>query len=68
MSRKYVRGMIRAKAEKMGAKPSRYVHNYWNAMMIKKYGVQTRAVNVWRGALKRVPVCAKRRQPKVEES
>lgn len=67
MSRKYARGMIRAKAEKIGAKPSRYVHNYWNAMMIKKYDVQARAVNVWRGSLKRVPVCIKKREPKGEE-
>ena len=47
--RKYIRAMLRGKAEKIGAKPSKYVNREFDRMQVKKYGVERREINKARG-------------------
>lgn len=47
--RKYVRAMLRGEAEKIGAKPSKYVNREFNRLQIKKYGETEREVNKAKG-------------------
>ena len=47
--RKYIRAMLRGKAEKIGAKPSKYVNREFDRMQVKKYGVEKREINKARG-------------------
>ena len=47
--RKYIRAMLRGKAEKIGAKPSKYVNREFDRMQIKKHGVEKREINKARG-------------------
>lgn len=43
--RKYIRGMIRGEAEKIGAKPSKWVNREFDRRQVKKYGVERREIN-----------------------
>lgn len=47
--RKYIRAMLRGKAEKFGAKPSKYVNSEFDRIQIKKYGVDNREINKAKG-------------------
>jgi hypothetical protein len=51
--RKYIRKMIRSKAEKKGAKASRYVRSTFNNLQIKKHGSKKRWINQAKGTHKR---------------
>lgn len=51
--RKYIRYMLRKKAEKMGVKPSKYVKEEFNLIQIKRYGRRVRRMNQARGTHKR---------------
>lgn len=50
--RKYIRYMIRKKAEDMGVKPSRFVKKEFDRMQIKIYGRRVRKLNQARGTHK----------------
>lgn len=43
--RKYIRAMLRGKAEKIGAKPSKWVNREFDRRQVKKYGVEKREIN-----------------------
>ena len=43
--RKYIRAMIRGEAEKIGAKPSKWVNREFDRRQVKKYGVEKREIN-----------------------
>lgn len=47
--RKYIRAMLRGEAEKIGAKPSKYVNREFDRIQIKKYGIEKREINKARG-------------------
>lgn len=47
--RKHIRHMMRIAAEKKGEKPSRAVHQSWEARQVRKHGWNGRAVNVAKG-------------------
>lgn len=47
--RKYIRLMLKNKAEKEGFKSSTYVHNNFEEMQIKKYGATNRLKNKAKG-------------------
>lgn len=51
--RKYIRRMLRAKGERMGVKPSRYVAREFDRRQIKKYGELGRLINQAKGTHKR---------------
>lgn len=51
--RKYIRYMLRKKAEKMGVKASQYVSKEFNKIQIKKYGYLKRKINQLKGTHKR---------------
>ena len=52
--RKYVRNILRSKAERMRVKASRYVGSEFNDMQVEKYGAVYRKVNQARGTHKRI--------------
>ena len=61
--RKYIRKMLRAKAERMGVKPSRYVSREFDKYQVKKYGATRRRIaqaigthkrKVWRSRIEAV--------------
>ena len=47
--RKYIRAMIRGEAEKIGAKPSKWVNREFDRRQVKQYGVETREINKAKG-------------------
>ena len=47
--RKYIRAMLHGKAEKIGAKPSKYVNREFDRRQVKKYGVEGREINKAKG-------------------
>ena len=47
--RKYIRAMLHGEAEKIGAKPSKYVSREFDRRQVKKYGVEAREINKARG-------------------
>lgn len=47
--RKHIRAMLRGEAEKMGAKPSKWVRSEFDRYQIKKYGVEKREINKAKG-------------------
>lgn len=47
--RKYIRNMLRNRAEKKGVKPSRYVRSEFDRLQIKKYGDTVRKINQAKG-------------------
>ena len=51
--RKYIRNMLRAEAERMGVKPSRYVSKEWDRRQVDKYGEPRRRINQAKGTHKR---------------
>lgn len=51
--RKYIRAMSRGEAEKMGAKPSKWVRNEFDRYQIKKYGGKRRKINRAKGTHRR---------------
>lgn len=51
--RKYIRLMLKNKAEKEGIKSSRYVHDTFEKMQIKKYGATKRSINKAKGTAPR---------------
>ena len=48
--RKYIRSMLRNTAEKEKIKASKYVHDNFEEMQIKKYGATRRKINEAKGA------------------
>ena len=61
--RKIIRSMLRAKAEDMGVKPSRYVSREFDSYQVKKYGrirrricqaIGTHKRKVWRSRIEAV--------------
>lgn len=51
--RKHIRAMLRGKAEKMGAKPSKWVRSEFDRYQIKKYGDKRRKINRAKGTHRR---------------
>lgn len=51
--RKYVRNMLRSKAERMRVKPSRYVGSKFNDIQVEKYGSTRRKINQAKGTHRR---------------
>lgn len=51
--RKYIRKMLRAKAERMGVKPSRYVAREFDRYQVEKYGATRRRISQAIGTHKR---------------
>ena len=51
--RKYIRKMMKAEAEKMNVKPSRWVHKSFEKYQIDKYGEITHIKNKAKGTHKR---------------
>lgn len=51
--RKLIRSMLRAEAERLGVKPSRYVSREFDKYQVKKYGATRRRINQARGTHKR---------------
>mgnify|MGYP003306496682 CR=1 FL=1 len=47
--RKFIRKLLRAKAEKMGVKPSRYVRKEFDRIQVEKYGDIRRKINRAKG-------------------
>lgn len=47
--RKYIRAMLHGEAEKIGAKPSKYVNREFDRRQVEKYGVEKREINKARG-------------------
>jgi hypothetical protein len=52
-TRKHIRSRLRANAERIGAKPSRYVSREFDAYQIKKYGSTVRTINKAKSTHKR---------------
>ena len=52
-TRKYIRSRLRADAERIGAKPSRYVNREFDAYQTKKYGATVRTINKAKSTHKR---------------
>lgn len=51
--RKYRRAILKASAEKLHAKPSKYVREMWERYQAKKYGIQTLIANKAKGTRKK---------------
>lgn len=51
--RKYIRKMLRSKAERMRVKPSRFVGSEFDKIQVKKYGSTRRKLNQVKGTHKR---------------
>lgn len=51
--RKYIRNMLRARAERMGVSPSRYVTSEFDRYQVDKYGKTRRRINQAKGTHKR---------------
>ena len=51
--RKFIRNALRAQAERMGVKPSRYVSREFDRIAVKKYGEKRRRINQAKGTHKR---------------
>ena len=51
--RKYIRKMLRSKAERMRVKPSRFVGAEFDKIQVKRYGSTRRDVNQAKGTHKR---------------
>lgn len=47
--RKHIRAILRGEAEKIGAKPSKYVNKEFDRRQIKKYGAAVREINKAKG-------------------
>ena len=47
--RKYIRQMLRKRAENAGIKPSKFVHSRFVNMQVEKYGQKTREINMAKG-------------------
>lgn len=53
MMRKYKRAVLRGRAEKLGAKPSKYVHNQWIKYQMQFRSAKEVAINKARGTKKK---------------
>lgn len=51
--RKYIRNMLRVRAERMGAKPSKHVAEEYDRYAVEKYGATRRRINQAKGTHKR---------------
>ena len=51
--RKYRRAILRAVAENLRTKPSKYVQKMWERYQAEKYGVETRIANKAKGTRKK---------------
>lgn len=50
--RKHIRNRLRARAESMGVKPSRYVKQEYDRYAVEKYGATRRKINKAKGTHK----------------
>lgn len=53
-TRKHIRKMLRATAERTGVKPSLYVRREFDRYQVKKYGEKVRRINQAKGTHKRI--------------
>lgn len=51
--RKYIRNMLRVRAERMGAKPSKHVAEEYDRYAVARYGETRRRINQAKGTHKR---------------